>query len=106
MRVDCGDAIPGRCQLRPAHVRSPMDDLPLKVAEVDDVEIDDADSADPGRGEVHRSGRAEPARADAEDAAGFQATLPVHSDFRHDEMPAVSLHLILRQLGKGALGLT
>ena len=82
-----------------------MDDLPLQVAEVDDVEVDDADSADAGGREVHRCRRAESAGADAQHAAGLQLALPVDADLRHDQMPAVAFDLVVGELGKFAVGL-
>ena len=44
--VDGGDAVPGRLELGPADVGGAVDDLPLQVAEIDHVEIDQADAAD------------------------------------------------------------
>ena len=59
-----------------------VQDLALQVAEVDGVEVDDADGADAGRGQVHRHRRAEPAGADAQHLGGLQLLLPLHPDFR------------------------
>ena len=89
-----------RRQLRPPDVRRAVNDLPLQVAEVDDVEVDDADAADAGRGEIHRRRRAEAAGADAQHAARLQLALPVHADLRHDQMPAVALDLVVGELGQ------
>ncbi len=51
--------------LRPADVGLAVDDLALQIGAVDLVELDDADRADPGRGEIQqRRGGAESARAD------------------------------------------
>ena len=74
--------------------------LPLQVAEVDDVEIDDADAADAGGGEIHRGRRAEAAGADAQHLAGLQLALPVHADLRHDQVPAVALDFVVGELGQ------
>ena len=71
-----------------------MQHLPLQVAEIHDVEIDDADAADAGRRQIHRGRRAEAARADAQHAARLQLALPVHADLRHDQVPAVALDLV------------
>ena len=84
-----------RRELRPADVGRAVNHLPLQVAEVDDVEIDDADAADAGRGEIQRRRRAEAARADAEHAARLQLPLPFHADLRHDQMPAVALDFVV-----------
>ncbi len=47
------------------------EDLALEVAVVDDVEVDDADGADAGGGEIEEDGAAEATGADDEDFGGF-----------------------------------
>ena len=54
--------------------------------------------ADARRGEIERRRRAEPAGADAEHARGLQLALPLDADLRHDQMPAVALNFVVRQL--------
>ncbi len=43
-----------RLELRPSHIPRAVDDLPLKVAEVDDVEIDEPDRPDTNSGQIER----------------------------------------------------
>ncbi len=74
-----------------------MDDLPLKIAEVDGILVDEPDRPDPGRGEVHHRGRSEPAGADAKDPRSLQSALPVEADVRQREMPAVTHQLVAGQ---------
>ena len=64
------DGFPGRLRLGPAHVGVRVEDLALEIGIIHRVKIHDAEFADAGRGEVHGDGRAEPARADAQDAGG------------------------------------
>ena len=45
-----------------------MQYLSLQVAEIDGIEVDDAEAADAGRREVQRGWRAEPARTDDQHA--------------------------------------
>ena len=94
------DAIrsPRRFELPPPDVRRAVDDLPVEVARVDGVEVDDAELADARRGEIHGGRRPEPAGADADHAPRLELALPVHPDFRHDEVPAVALDFLARQL--------
>ena len=73
--------------------RGAVDDLPLQVAEVDDVEVDEAERADAGRGEIERRRRAEPARADAQHARRLQPPLPFLADFGQQQVTAVALPL-------------
>src|SRR5437660_10183202 len=74
-----------------------MEDLPLQVAEVDGVEVDDAERADAGGREIHRHGRSEPARAYAQDLRGLQPALTVDADLRHDQVARVALHFVVGQ---------
>src|SRR6185295_11409906 len=77
-----------------------MNDLPLQVTEIDDVEVDEADGPDAGGREIHCRRRSKPSCADAEHLAGFQTPLTVNAHFGHDQMPAVPFDLIVRQLGQ------
>jgi hypothetical protein len=77
-----------------------VDDLPLEVAEIDNVEVDDPDPPDAGGGEVHRGRRTKAARPDTQHAPGLQAALPLDADLRHDQVPAVALDFVVRKLRK------
>src|SRR6476660_260415 len=72
----------------------------MQVTGVDGVKINQPERADAGRGEIHRRRRTQPSRADAEHASRFQLALTVEPDLRHDQMPAVSLHLLAREFGR------
>ncbi len=50
--VDIAEFVGGGLALRPAHVGGSVDDLPLQVRRIDDVEVDEAERADSGGGEV------------------------------------------------------
>src|SRR5262249_44287408 len=73
-----------------AHIRRAVQHLPLEIAEIDDIEIDQADAADACRREVQAQRRAEAAGADEENAGRLEAFLPFQGDLGHDEMPAVT----------------
>jgi hypothetical protein len=53
-----------------------VNDLALEVGFVDDVEVDKADGADAGRGEIEGERGAEAAGADAEDFRGLELFWP------------------------------
>ena len=89
-------------ELRAADVGRAVEDLPLQVAEIHDIEVDDAERADAGGGQVHRHRRTQAAGADAQHLGRFQLALTVHADFRHDEVPAVALDLVVGQLRESA----
>ena len=97
VRIHRVDLALGRGELGAAHIVGRVDDLPLQVAEVDDVKVDDAEAPDAGRRQVHRGRRTEAARADAQDAARLDLALRVHAHLRHDQVPAVALDLVRRQ---------
>ena len=86
-----------RVDLRPAHVLGLVQQLPLQVREVDDVEVDEADRADAGEREVDRHRRAEPAGAHDQHLRVAQLALPDRSDLRHDDVPRVAHRLVGRE---------
>src|SRR4030095_10756420 len=48
VRIDVVQAMHGRFELRPAHIFGAVEDLPLKIRDVDPIEIDKTDRADAG----------------------------------------------------------
>ena len=93
-RVDGLQPIAGRVELGPAHVGGAVQHLPLQVAEIDDVEVHQADPADAGGGEVQPQRRAQAAGADEQDAGRLEALLPLDADLGHDEVAAVALDFL------------
>ena len=55
----------------------------------------------PGRGEIHRHRRAEAAGADAQHLGRLELLLPLHPDFRQDEVAAVALDLLAVERRQG-----
>ena len=100
-RVDLLDRLLGRLGLRLPDVGLAVDDLALQVGLVDDVEVDDAEGADAGGGEVEQRGRAEPAGADDEHLGVLQPLLPGHADVGDDQVPGVAADLVDGQLAGG-----
>ena len=90
-----------RLQLRPPDVSRAVEHLPLQVAEVDGVEVDEAERADAGRREVERRRRSESAGADAEHLRRLELPLTLDADLRHDQVPAVAPHLVVRERRQG-----
>ena len=66
--IDALDGFFGRLGFGPADVFGAVNDLALEVGEIDRIEIQDAELANAGGGEIHGDGRAESASADAENA--------------------------------------
>ena len=61
--------------------------LALEVGELHRVEINDAQPADAGCGQIHRDGRAKTARPDAKHAGGANFRLALQPDFGQTQMP-------------------
>jgi hypothetical protein len=76
-----------------------VDDLALQVRLVDGVEVDDAERADAGRGQIHQRRRAEATRADHEHLGVLQPLLPVHPDVRDDQVTRIAADLVDGELG-------
>ena len=75
VRVHRRDRVGRGVDLRSADVVLPVHDLALQVGLVDHVEVQDADAADPGRGEVEQGRRPEAAGADAEHRGRLEPAL-------------------------------
>src|SRR6202034_3551811 len=93
-RVDLADAVPGRFGLGFADVGDAVDNLALQVGLVDHVEVDDAERAAPGRGQVQQGGRAEAAGSNDQDLGVLQPLLPGHADVRDDQVTGVTPDLV------------
>ncbi len=71
-----------------------MDHLALQVGGVDDVVVDEADRADPGRGEVERGRRAEPAGAEQQHLGVEHLQLAVDPDLGQQRVARVAVALL------------
>ena len=96
--VDVGvepfDEDPGRLGLRHPDPLGVVDHLALQVGGVDDVVVDEADRADPGRGEVERGRRAEPAGAEQQHLGVEQLDLAVDPDLGQQRVARVAVALL------------
>ena len=97
--VDRPQLLRRRVELLPAHVGRRVEDLPLQVRVVDDVEVHEPERSHPGRGEVERERGSESARADAEHLRRLEPLLPLHAHLRHDEVARVAQDLVVREGG-------
>jgi hypothetical protein len=96
-RIEPGEPCRRRLHLGAPDVGRAEEDLPLKVAGVHHVEVDEPERADAGRGQVEGRGRSKPARADANHARVLQFLLTLDADFRNDQVTAVALNFIVGQ---------
>src|SRR5262249_39377325 len=95
VRVDAVDGFLRRLRLGPADVGVRVQDLALEIRVIDAVEIDDAEFADAGGGEIHGNGRAESAGADAENARGADFLLAGQADLGQDQVPGVPFDFVI-----------
>ena len=92
--IDIQDLLPGGVQLGTTHVLGAVNDLPLQVAEIDGVEVDQPQLPDAGGRKIEAQRSPQAPGPHQQDAGGLQLLLALHADFGHDEVPAVALDLI------------
>src|SRR5712664_1403254 len=97
VRIEVCKARAGGFALRLADVAGAKRNLTLEIGEVDDVKVDQAQFADARGGKIQTKWRAKPARADEQYFGVLQFELPLHTDFRHDEMAAVAKDFFVRK---------
>ena len=98
MRVDLAQPFLGQLDLRAAHVGGAEEHLPLEIAQVDPIEIDDADAADSGGRQVHSQRGAETAGSDDQGTRRAQPNLALHAHLGQREVAAVARDLLRVQL--------
>jgi hypothetical protein len=74
-----------------------MQDLPLQVREIDNISIDQTESADTGCGKIKSGGRAKPTGADDQDLGLTQLHLALAAHLAEYNLTAVSLNLRVSQ---------
>jgi hypothetical protein len=77
-----------------------IEDLPLKIGEVDLVRVGQGEFADAARGEVERCRAAQAAGADDERMRGAQPLLPLDPDFVEKDVAAVAEELLVVQAAR------
>ena len=101
-RVDLGEGIAGAVRLGPADIGAAVDDLALQVGLLDDVELDDAQGADPGGGQIEQCRRAQPAGPDHQHPGVLQPPLAQHPDVGNEQVTAVAREFLAGQFrGRG-----
>ena len=103
MGVDLENPRLGRFDLGFADPAGAVDHLALQVGVIDHVEVDDADAANAGCGQVQQQRRTQAAGANAEDGRGFEPLLALHAHFRQDQVARKTGHLIGAQLDAGGV---
>ena len=65
LRINRREPIPRRLAFRASDIGGAVEQLPLQIRKLDLIEIDEADRADAGGGEIKCGGRSQATRADA-----------------------------------------
>ncbi len=81
--------------LRTPYIAGGKRNLSLQIGVIDDVKIDDAQPPHACRGQIKAQRRAESAGANHEHLGLGELELPLHAHFGHDQVPAVTLDLLL-----------
>jgi len=81
-----------------------MKNLPLEVRQVDNIEIDQPQSADASRGEIECDRRSETPGSDEEDSRLLERALAFFSNLRQENVAAVANELFASQLRRFASG--
>ena len=92
--VEGGERLLGRVDLALADAVDVVQDLALQVRVVDHVHVDDADGADPGRGQVQGGRRAEPAGAQQQHLGVEQLELALLADLGQQQVALVAVALL------------
>jgi hypothetical protein len=71
--------------------------LPLKIGQIDVVEIDNAEGPNAGGCQIKRGRRSKSSGADAQDARGLEPILTLGCNLGHDEVTRVALQLFNAQ---------
>ena len=74
-------------------------DLPLKIREIHDIEIDESEPPDASCGEIKSQRSAESAGADQQHLRVLELELTLHADFGHDQVAAVAKNLFVGKAG-------
>src|SRR5580765_3742370 len=68
--------------------------LSVKIGQIYHIAIDEADRADTGRGQIERRRRTKASRADQKNLSLGNLLLPLATDFRQKNMPAIAVNLV------------
>jgi hypothetical protein len=95
--IDVVQPIPRRLQLAPTNVLCSVKNLPLKIGQIDIVEIDNAERPNAGGCQIKRGRRSKSSGADAQDARSFESILTLGCNLGHDEVTRVALQFFNAQ---------
>ena len=93
--VQIVQATGGGFDFRAANVAGAEQDLALEIGEIHAIEIDEADASNARGGEIQAEWRSKTAGANAQNFGLLELQLPVHADFRHDQVTAIAQDFFL-----------
>src|SRR5438270_6717925 len=85
-RIHVPQTITRRIQFLPADVFGAVQNLPLQIAKIDIVEIDQTQFANAGGGQIKRGRRTKSARANPPNTSLIETAWPVRTDLPHASM--------------------
>ena len=102
--VDLLDGVPGTVDLLATHIAGAMQDLTLKVGEIDRVKIDQADPSDASCRKIEGDRGTKPTGSDAEDAGRLDPLLPLEGNLGHDEVARIARDLVVAKFDSRRAG--
>ncbi len=78
--------------------------LALQICQIDNIEIDNAESSDAGGGEIKRERRSQAAGTDAKHSRLLQLELTLRADLRQQEVTRVTQNLGIAEAGERDVG--
>jgi len=77
-----------------------VQDLAMKIRQIDDIEIYQTDGADSRGGEIKRHRRAKPTGAHKQHSGAFERALPALANLRQEQVAAVPHQLFVSQIDR------
>ena len=104
-RIERSERARGTVDFQLTNSVGPVQNLALKVGELDAIRIDDSNETDAGRDQIQRNGRAESARADNQHPCALESLLTGDADTGQGQMPGIPIHFVAGQRRRASLTL-
>ena len=97
--VEVRQPLARRFALKFADIACAKSDLPLKIREIHDIEIDESQTPDTGGSEIKSQRGAQPPGANQQDFCVFEFELTLHAHFGHDQVAAIAKNFLVGKTG-------
>jgi len=97
-RIDIANSVSGGIELRTSDVARSMNDLSLKIGDINDVEVDESQGSNASRSEVKRGRGSKSSRSNQKDTGGFDLPLAFGANLGKHEVATIAAEFIGREL--------